>query len=393
MYALQTIRFKILKKIRDTVRGIPVRLIIMFLVAVFLAVVSLVLFLTAKTLERGLYDQHVYLSWSDAGNDQGQLSVFYPYDSRLDGFGQKQLEYNIRQELIKESVISEDDRGFVTCASASGKVKVGCEGKSMDAVAIGTEGDFFRFHPLDIISGYTYTDDMLTPDMVMIDEDLAWQIFGAVDVCGQQIKVGGITHTVAGVFSLNKKGGIRKRAGIPDNLIFLSLYSLCQLGEVDGAEGPADNGSDAAAVGTSKLYGISTWEIVLPDPVKNYALNTVRTALGDKSTAVVVYNSRRFEPEYLMKNTGILINGGMQTKPFVYPYWENIALGYGNVFTIMWFFRVLFTTAAIILLCFTAISLWRRRTWTFSGLWNALMDKKYDLESRMARAHDKWEHF
>ena len=376
------------------VRNIPRRILIWTMVALGLIVLVLTLFAVRKGFEKRLYEQHAFLSWSELGEDQGQLSVFYPYDHRLDDFARRQLEYDVRQELIKESVIDEDARGFITCASASGKVNIArVGGKPIEANAIGTLGDFFRFHPLKIVNGYTYTDDILTPDMVMIDEDLAWQLFGSVEVCGQQIEIGGVTHNISGVFSIDKKGSINKSSGIPDNLVLLSLYSLCQLGSVDGAQGPEDNGADAAAVGTAKLYGMSTWEIVMPDPVKNYALNVIKKVLGEKTTAVIVYNSMRYDPEYLSKNAGFLLTGGMQTKPMVFPYWENIALGWGNVFTILWFIQVVFTIASVLILSVVLILLWRRRTWTFSGLWSTLMDKKYELESRMASTHDKWEHF
>ncbi len=376
------------------VRGIPRKIVVWSCAALCLIVLALILFAVRKGFEKRLYEQRAFLSWSEAGDDQGQLTVFYPYDRRLDDFARRQLEYNVRQELIKQSVIDDDDSGFVTCSSASGKVNVSRPGgKPMEVNAIGTLGDFFRFHPPKLVSGYTYSDDVLTPDMVMIDEDLAWQFFGSVEVSGQQIEIGGVTHTVSGVFSINKKGGINKRAGIPDNLIFLSLYSLCQLGSVDGADGPENNGTDAAAIGTAKIYGIGTWEIVMPDPVKNFALNIIKDAVGENSSAQIVYNSMRYTPEYLGKNTGFILTGGMQTRPYAYPYWENIALGWGNIFTIMWLIQVICTYASILILCVVILLLWRRRTWTVEGIWRDLMDKKYELESRMRNTQKKWKYF
>ena len=369
------------------------RALIWLITAAGLIILAASLFFIRKGYEKKLYDQRAYLSWSDRDAQAGQISVFYPYDARMDGFAQKELEYRVKTELIKESAIDEDGCPFFTCSSASGKVVLEHNGKSFEANAIGTEGDFFRFHPVKIVSGGTYSDDMLTPDRIMIDEDLAWQLFGAYEVSGQLISIGGVTHTIAGVFAIDRKSAIDKRAGIPDNLVFLSLYSLCQLGEVDGADGPSDNGTDAAAVGTAKLYGISTWEIVMPDPVKNFALNIIKEAVGEKSSAQIVYNSKRYEPEYLGKNTGFILTGGMQTRPYAYPYWENIALGWANIFTIMWYVQIISTVIAIIILSVFAMILWKHRSWTFSGLWNRLMDKKYEMESRMRNTQKKWKYF
>ncbi|MCR5674695.1 MAG: hypothetical protein K6G16_03460, partial [Lachnospiraceae bacterium] len=69
------------------------------------------------------------------------------------------------------------------------------------------------------------------------------------------------------------------------------------------------------------------------------------------------------------------------------------ARGYTNIFSVLWLVQTVFMTAGILILTVLCVLAWRRRTWTLAGLWQTLMDKKYDFESRMRYTHDKWEHF
>ncbi|MCR4763224.1 MAG: ABC transporter permease [Lachnospiraceae bacterium] len=343
---------------------------------------ALLLYGIRHGMQARLYDQRAVYTWSENGENASQISVFYPYDNQADYDRIRELEYNIRRktEELAEKEEQKDAADFVTCMSAEGSVELLREDsrQSVKAHAIATHGDFFRFHPVKLLSGNLYSQDALMPDQILIDENLAWQLFGSFEIAGRGVMIGGVRHTIAGVFSVPKRGMIEKQAGIPDNLCFLSLESFCQY-------------LDPKA---KKLTGIGTWEIVMPNPVKNFAVNLIREQVkADRETIWVVENSARFEPPALRKNMRDLFARGMQSKPVIYPWWENIAIGYANVFSLLYGIQVAFTVFGTAVGAVLIVNAWRKRTWTFAGIWQNLMDRKYDLESRMRYAHDKWEHF
>ena len=57
--------------------------------------------------------------------------------------------------------------------------------KSVSAKAIGVAGDFFLFHPLKLLDGSFFSGSDVMQDYVVIDEDMAWQLFGSNDVAGK----------------------------------------------------------------------------------------------------------------------------------------------------------------------------------------------------------------
>ena len=373
------------------------RILIALAVSLILFLAALALYLVRTHMAGKLFDQQAALSWSEDGSGVSQISIFWPNGKQADAFAIKELEYKIRQELIKDSITDgqpESAPVSVTCMSAQGSVDIMRGTTKIHARAIGTYGDFFRFHPVTLLSGTLYPDDLLVPDHILVDEYLAWQLFGGYDIKGQTVMIGGVMHTIDGVFRLEKTGRIEKRSGIPDNLCILSLESLCQLGKVDGQSSANDNGGDAAAVGTAKLYGVNAWEIVMPDPVKNYAINLIKEQVkADKEEIRVVENSARFRPEVLRKNLGGNYTRGMQVQPYVYPYWENIAIGYGNVFSTMWLIQTILIAAASLIPIVLLIRSFRHRTWSLGGIFRDLSEKKYDLESRMKYGKEKWKDF
>ncbi|MCR5092469.1 MAG: ABC transporter permease [Lachnospiraceae bacterium] len=387
-----------MKRILDFLKRVPRYIYVLLIIAAALLVLALIPYVIRVTLEDSLIDQQAAETWSDEGKGVSQISVFYPNGQTNDDFGIRSLQYDISQEMIKASLLEqgEDEKDlFVTCSSSQGIVSIARDdGKQqIKANAIGTNGDFFRFHPVRLLSGEIYSPSLLVPDHILIDETLAWQLFGSYEIVGRTVSISGIPHTIDGVFTIPQRGFIEKKAQIPENLCIISLSSLCQLGTIVGEE-PGDNGTDAAAIGTAKIYGIRTFEIVMPNPVRNFALNILREKIKpDDSGIVLVENSTRFSEESLLGNLGNLFTAGIQTNPVVFPYWENIARGYTNLFSLLYLLQLLLTVPAWCLILLCALKLWKMRTWTLSSLWQMLMDKKYDLESRMHSTHDKWEHF
>ena len=72
---------------------------------------------------------------------------------------------------------------------------------TISAKAIGVGGDFFQFHPMDLEYGNYFSDSDVNKDLVVIDEEIAWQLFGGINVTGKIIDVGGHPHLIVGVIA------------------------------------------------------------------------------------------------------------------------------------------------------------------------------------------------
>ena len=90
-------------------------------------------------------------------------------------------------------------------------------------------------------------------DRVVLDETLAWQLFGGFDVAGLTIQINGQPFQVAGVVR-RESDFASKEAYLDGARLFLSYSAMAALDE------------------NSK---ITCYEIVLPDPITGFGLSTV----------------------------------------------------------------------------------------------------------------------
>lgn len=180
----------------------------------------------------------------------------------------------------------------------------GSNGASATVKAIGVGGHFFFFHPLILRSGAYIDEDDIMDDLVMLDEEMAWRLFGGVDLTGLTVTINGTPFVVGGVVARETDFATR-RAYTEDGGIFMSYAALERL-----------------QTAKEKTLSISCYEIVLPDPITNYAMGLVKDnfSIGNGE---IVENSRRYSFENLWtvaKNFG---NRSMRANGVIYPYWEN----------------------------------------------------------------------
>jgi hypothetical protein len=140
-------------------------------------------------------------------------------------------------------------------------------------------------------------------DRVVLDEELAWRLFGSVHVAGFDVLIGGIPHTVAGVVA--RENDFASSAAYTYGAgMFMSYESLREL-----------------------TYGqarISTYEIVLSDPVSGFAMD-IMTQTFPSQDAHIVENSTRYSLSNIFSIIGSFGERSMRTSGIVYPYWENAA--------------------------------------------------------------------
>ena len=201
-----------------------------------------------------------------------QLACFLPV-------GQGKAEEDILQfrqtldgKLVEQSLEAPENGSLYLdayCGMAT-VTAVGNNGASASVGAIGVGGDFFYFHPLFLRGGSYIKGGDLMDDLVVLDEETAWRLFGGVDLAGMSMTVNGKPFVVSGVIAREDDFATQK-AYSGDSGIFMSYSALARL--VEKAE-------------------ISCYELVMPDPISGYAKNLVSENFSIGNGDVVENSSR-----------------------------------------------------------------------------------------------------
>ncbi len=295
--------------------------------------------------------------WSEKKN-AAQVSCFFSVNSGITEDRIIEFEHSIDSALTDAAVLQESEnpgaRLWADAYSADGRIMLSNGKSSLEVDAIGIGGDFFLFHPLKLISGSYFSGNDLMQDICIIDQDAAWQMFGSNDVVGMTLNIGGIPHIVAGVVE-RPSGRLEEAAGLDSTLVYVSYQTLSELGSCNG---------------------INHFEIVMPNPVKNFAVNLVREKLGtsEKETEVLE-NTSRYSFLSRLKLIPAFGTRSMNGRAIIYPYWENIARGYEDILGVITLFQMLFLLYTVLLALGFFGSWWKHKGWTLKDKWLFVKDK------------------
>ena len=404
---------KIKKSFLNRLRSIKLKTVIYFIIILSLILVIMGINVYRDLLKDSLYDQSAGERWSSEDMRFGQISLFFSESSGVTQDKISEYEYNINKGLIADGYQEVDASKadgtalWDDCYSAMGSVTATRDNRSIDAVAIGVGGDFFEFHPMELITGNYIPGDSVMKDYVILDEEMAWQLFGSNDIIGEQITIGGIPHYVSGVVKRDS-GKYVKAAGLNFPTVYMSYESLATYGTLD-ASVLATNGSlgsvtvssssdDENESGTSDVNteakGIICMEVVMPNPVDNYAKNFAIDKLSLNTNVVeVVDNTARYDNFKLLDILGKFYLRSMQLKPVIYPYWENNARVFENIMAVLLLIQIVCAVIVFLMICIFVVQSYRHRKWTVGGLFNKFVDWKYNVESNIARHNKKWKYF
>ena len=272
--------------------------------------------------------------WDPDGR-YSMVSVFLPEDSGLKQEKVRQLQYTLDQALIKEAMEAPADNARLYVAAYSVKSQVSLfsqRAKSQQCTAYGVGGDFFRFHNYELISGSYLMEDSIANDQVVIDEEAAWKIFGAIEVDGMTLTYNGKEYIVQGVVK-PQDGYKTKTGGAESGTVFFPLEAI---------------GQDA-----------DCYEIIFPNPVSGFALKQVKeafTSCGYSEDDIrVIDNSERYSFVNSAKRVLKWTDKGMSFKARKYPYWENSAIAVENIVDLLTFFRIIFIIPPIAIVIISVI--------------------------------------
>lgn len=274
------------------------------------AVNALLLILIGVCLLRSNYYSNLLLSqqaanyWAGDSEERfAQVSCFFPVNKSASVDSIFTFRKSINGKLIEAGVEpKEEGESWTDCYSATDSLTVSGDHNSSEATVVGVGGDFFLFHPYELVSGSYIYDDDLMKDRVVLDYELAWKLFGGTSLEGMTVTINGNPYYVAGVVR-RETDKFSEKSFTGEPAMYISYSTLAALKE-----------------GT----GISCYELVMPDPISKYAKTFVEESFKTQK-GVVAENSTRYNFTSIY---GIFKHFGsrsMATNGVIYPYWENAA--------------------------------------------------------------------
>ncbi|MCD8357997.1 MAG: ABC transporter permease [Oscillospiraceae bacterium] len=306
-----------------------------------LALLSAAGFVLLSALGGLLQSQQAAVSFrGESGLAFAQVSAFFPAGTDISETEVYAFRDALEEKLTGESLEAPENGSlYMDAYSAAATVTVESEKAQASVTARGVGGDFFHFHPLRLRAGRYLLRDDLMHDTVLLDEELAWMLFGGVELEGMTIRVNDTPYRVAGVVAREDD--------------FASTRALAARGSEDG--GLLFMAWDAlnAAVGAP----IDTYELVSANPIENFAYSALEEEFPD---AVLQENSGRFGFLHILQVLGAFGTRAMQTAAVAYPDWENAARLVEDVMAAVLLLSLLCAVLPALLLLAAAVRLLRR---------------------------------
>lgn len=243
-------------------------------------------------------------NWAgNSGERFAYISCFMPETARTDQQSVYSFKSTMEQKLIENSMEAAEGRTlwtFAYCGNAA--VSVSTDKGSATVEALGVGGDFFFFHPMLLRSGNYIAESDLMHDGVVIDKELAWKLFGAIEVNGMELEIAGKTFYVAGVVERDSDFASSEAYGSD-----IGLYMAYDVFNEITNE------------------GINCYELVFPNPVTNFAMNLVKDNFTGGTGTVYVDEGARYGISSLWSVVKDFGKRSMRTDGIIFPYWENAA--------------------------------------------------------------------
>ncbi|MBE6598488.1 MAG: ABC transporter permease [Ruminococcaceae bacterium] len=267
--------------------------------------------------------------WSASGEPYAVISLYTEEGSALSAAQIEQYARSVDDGLASASVDTSGDGRVWTYAWSAEKV-LNAKGPRTNKNAAVTVcgGDFFVFHPLKFIHGNGFLNDPSNPMGVVLDERLAWEIFGAVDVVGMEMSVGELPLVVVGIVSAERDSHAYEYTYGEIPRMYMSYNAYDKI-----------NGEAA---------DITAYEVTLPNPVKGFAMNIFETAVSvNEDTTSLAESTERFSLTNRLANMKSLRYSFVRGDKIEYPYWENEARMTDHTCAVIMIFEVITASVGI----------------------------------------------
>lgn len=277
--------------------------------------------------------------WSASGEPYAVISLYTEDGSAMSKDQVESYAASMDAALLSASVEGAENGRVWTYAYSTDVLRsVKGPKTSTNAAITACGGDFFVFHPLNFIYGTSFLNDASIPNGVVIDENLAWKIFGAIDVVGMDMSVGDVTLTVVGIAAAERGSHAYEYTYGDTPRMYMNYNAYYKI-----------NGQAA---------DITTYEVTLPNPVKSFAMNIFKTAVtANEDTTSLAETSARYGVANRFENMKQLKYSWVRGDKVSYPYWENEARMIDYTCAIMMFFEVILLAIGVFSMLFSFIFL------------------------------------
>jgi hypothetical protein len=287
--------------------------------------------------------------WSEE-EKYAQVSVFFEGGTGLTEAEVVPLEQTMMEAITGAGVDTADGDGrkLVDAYSAETSLTLTSDRASTTARVYGVSKDFFLFHPLDLMSGTYFTQSDEAEDGIILDETVAWKLFGSADVAGLTVDIGNRTYIVRGVVK-SDSGFFSDASDEEEDTVYVDFSILEE--QMDGD------------------VQFDCYEILMVNPVSEFAVTTLSENLGrEEDTYELVENSARFSLSARLARLKSFGARSMQTKAIVYPYWENRARGYDDVSSLLLVIQILLLVYPCVFLCKCIFLAWKNKNHFFNWI-------------------------
>ena len=173
-----------------------------------------------------------------------------------------------------------------------------------------TGGDFFLFHDFNFKNGWYYTDTDLHSDRVVIDERLAFELFGSNFAEDMTVTIGSEIYYVAGVVEYDKSRAKELQLG-SEPMIFIPSHIA------------------------DRIFGerqYDSYEIMMQNPVDSYAVNALAAVTEGRETVDVTH---RFGLGNIFDTLKEFPTRSYRSSSITYPYWENAERGMEDILAVL----------------------------------------------------------
>lgn len=335
-----------------------------------------------RILTNQLSTQQLAARWSEE-TEFSQISCFFTDKADFTASQVVPLEAGLKEALDEASVNADGKSGrtWVDAYSTQGELTVAAKRSSSSFRAFGVSEDFFLFHPLKLLSGSYITADDLNDDSVILDENVAWQLFGSYNVSGLTVQIGGRAYVIKGVVR-SDSGFFSEVTKEEEPTIYVS-YSVME--ENLGSE--------------EEELTIDCYELLIANPVEDFGVTTLTEALDMNETDYeMVENSTRFGLKNKIAMLKAFGTRSMGMNGIVYPYWENRAKGYEDVILLLFVAEIICLIYPFIVLIQKLYWCWKNKKkagellkeyliYFFKWLW-AAVKKMPDYIKRLKKVHN-----
>ena len=242
--------------------------------------------------------------WQTAEKPYAMASVFLAPENGIHaedigGF------YLAMENALTGAGVSSEEYPWIYAASRHAEMELKNGTVTCKTELTAVEGDFFTIHPMPLLDGWYIDGDDVMHDRIVLNRQAAWVLFYSSNVSGQYVTMNDVPYQVAAVVDTEP-----------------GKFNSLAAGDAARAWVLAD--SPALVESTA---GYTCMEVVLPQPVKQFAAGTLKTVLGKSvpDSTLITDNTGRFSlfnRWYVLRH---LSTRGISSEAIPYPYWENAA--------------------------------------------------------------------